>query len=81
MNNEPVEIEESDVAGVSPRGDSEYLYLLVVPSPKTDGIRQGDPVTFRGTIYTVKTKGEVGTPGEPVEFALLKIDKAEGYSA
>lgn len=81
MSDEPVNIEESEVTSVGPRGGSDYLYLLVVPSPKTDGIRQGRLVTFRGALYTVRMRGETGTPGGPVEFILLKTDKAERQSS
>lgn len=81
MSDEPINIEEAEVSAAGPRGDSDHLYLLIAPSPKTYVIRQGGLVTFRGTLYTVKTKGETGTPGGPVEFILLKADKAERHSS
>ena len=80
MSDEPVNIEESEATSVGPRG-SDYLYLLLAPSPKTDGIRQGGLVAYRGALYAVKTRGETGTPGEPVKFTLLKVDKVERHSS
>lgn len=74
-------IEEAEVTVAGPRGGSDYLYLLMPPSPKTDEIRQGGLVTFRGALYMVRVKGETGTPGEPVEFALLKVDRVERHSS
>ena len=81
MNDEPINIEEAEATVAGPRGDSDYLYLLMAPSPKTDGIRQDGLVSFRGVLYTVRTKGETGTPGEPVQLALLKVDRVERHSS
>lgn len=81
MSDKPINLEESEVTVAGPRDGSAYLYLLVEPSAKADGIRQDGLVTFRGALYAVRTKGETGTPGEPVQLALLKVDRVGRQSS
>lgn len=74
-----VAIEESETTEIGPRNtrtsgrEASYLYLLIIPSPKTDQIEQGTEVVYKGTRFKVAQKAATGTPGEPIEFALITL--------
>jgi hypothetical protein len=79
MNTEPIHIAESEAKEIGPRqfetdhGLDSHFVLQMQTSPKTDQIQRGTEVIYKGMRYKIARKGDIGTPGEMVELALLVL--------
>ncbi|HWS86439.1 MAG TPA: hypothetical protein VN282_05730 [Pyrinomonadaceae bacterium] len=79
MSDEIIEIEESEATTADLRDGSDTLYIRMRPSPKAERIQRESRVTFKGVLYAVSSRAQFGDGGGgPVEFHLLKVNKAVG---
>lgn len=80
MSEEVITIEEFEAKVVNPYDRSGDLYVQIEKSPKTERIREGGPVIYKGERYVVSKKMDTGdADGGPEQFFLLTLrERAEG---